>query len=203
MKEACRFCINQLILFAGLLWPTTALAHAPIEGLGKFYGHFLHPVLVPEYALLVLAIALLLGQNGQQAARAGLAAMAMGLGIGLVLLWQRPDLGTGQSPILVGAMTAGAALSLDRRLHWGIPAGLALASGVVLGLDPEIAGLVGRDAVLAASGLVCGAVFYPTIIAGSTTENPAPWLRVGRRIVGAWITAAALLVLALAARSPG
>lgn len=203
MKEACRFCINQLIVFAGLLWPTTAFAHAPIEGLGKFYGHFLHPILVPEYALLVLAIALLLGQNGQQAARAGLAAMAMGLGIGLALLWQRPDLGTGQSPILMGAMTAGAALSLDRRLHWGIPAGLALASGVVLGLDPEIAGLAGRDAVLAASGLVCGAVFYTTIIAGPTSENPAPWLRVGRRIIGAWIAAAAFLVLALAARQPG
>lgn len=200
MTRADRLVILTLGSFASL-WPSVAEAHAPIEGLGTFYAYFLHPILVPEFALLVLGTALLLGQQGRSASRIGLIAMALGLVTGLLLMRLLLGPRAGQIPVLVAAIFAGTALCLDRQLPHSVPALLAFATGLLVALDPDIGTLERRDEALAMSGLVCGSLVLTVILAGHTTNRAFAWLRIARRIIGAWIVAAAALVLALAARA--
>ena len=175
-------------------------AHSPIEGLGTFYSYFLHPVLVPEFALLVLGVTLLLGQQGRDAARIGLAGLTLGLVAGLLLIGIWPTLATDQRLILLMAMIAGAALCADKHLPKVIPAILAFGCGLAVTLDPDLA-MRKRDALLAASGLVIGTLFFATIVTGYSIGSEPSWLQIARRVIGSWIVAAAMLVLALALKA--
>jgi hypothetical protein len=168
--------------------------------LGTFYSYFLHPVLVPEFALLVLGVSLLLGQQGRDAARIGLPGLTLGLVAGLLLIGIWPTLATDQRLILLMAMIAGAALCADIHLPKVIPAILAFSCGLAVTLDPDLATRK-RDALLAASGLVMGTLFFATIVTGYSIGSEPSWLQIARRVIGSWIVAAAMLVLALALKA--
>lgn len=200
-KYCLALCLRVLPLLV-LVWPSAAYAHAPIEGLGTFYGYFLHPLLVPETALLVIASALLSGQQGREAARAGLGGVFLGLASGFVVIGVWP--GTSNDPrfVLMAAALAGTLLSLNRSsLPIAIPVLLGLACGAVVTLDPELAFLEGRDAWLARAGLAAGLLIFTAVVSGLSAEGRNPALLIGRRIVGAWVVAAAILVLALSLKS--
>lgn len=190
-----RRAVAGAIILSGL-GSTAASAHSPIEGLGTFYSYFFHPVLVPEFALLVLGVSLLLGQQGRDTARYGLVALALGLVTGLLLIGVWPTLATGQGVILAMAMIAGAALCTEKSLPRVIPAVLGFGCGLAVTLDPDLATLK-RDALLAASGLVVGTLFIAVIVTGYSLRSDASWFKIGRRVLGSWIVAAAMLVLAL------
>jgi Protein of unknown function (DUF3604) len=58
-----------------------AEAHSPIQGIGTFYSYLLDPFVVPPHAILLTALALLLGQQGR----------ARALGLSRWLWVSRPD----------------------------------------------------------------------------------------------------------------
>jgi hypothetical protein len=99
------------------------------------------------------------------------------------------------------AMIAGAALCADKSLPKVMPAILAFGCGLAVTLDPDLATRK-RDALLAASGLVMGTLFFTTIVTGYSMGTEPPWLQIARRVIGSWIVAAAMLVLALALMAP-
>ena len=190
-------CWPILSLCALCLGASDALAHSPIKGLGTFYSHFLDPLVAPAHALLLVAAALMLGLQGRAAARAGLIALIAGFAIGLALTAAGLRMGVAEQAILAAAVVIGAAISLDRRMPTLLAVMAATVAGLLIGLDSEIDGASARERWLVLAGLASGIVFFATVIAGMTVLQKQPVVRIGLRVVGSWIVAAAVMTLAL------
>jgi hypothetical protein len=188
---------RALLVLALALRPTFAEAHSPIQGLGTFYNYFLHPFVVPVHAMLLIASALMLGQQGRASARMGLPALALGFLCGeLASRWLTPD-GAPLIALLVGSLVVGGAVVLDRKLPIALSALMGALVGVAIGLDSGTDALTFRESVMAFAGLSAGVVYLALVITGLTVGAARGWQRVGVRIVGSWIVTAAILVLAL------
>lgn len=180
---------------------TPVLAHSPIEGIGQFYGGLLHPVLVLPHALCLLAFALLVGQCGVRAMRAGYPPFLAALAIGLVLAGFSIPLGIASEFVLL-ALTAVCGLLVA--LQWSPPllafTLLGAVIGLVIGADSGVEGLSRQQTFAALLGCWLGAVIALIVIAGLTELFTRPWQRVLVRVLGSWGSASAILVLALSLR---
>lgn len=192
-----------IVLLALAAVSSPALAHSPIEGIGKFYGGLLHPLLVPSHALALLVFALLVGQNGVRAMRLAYPPFLGCLAVGLVAAGFSLVPGIDSQSVLLGT---GAACGLLVALHrapprWLLPA-LGTLLGLVIGLDSGVdgEGYSRQEAFAALLGCWIGAAIGLIVIAGVTEMLRRPWQRVAVRVLGSWGTASAVLVLALALR---
>jgi hypothetical protein len=160
-----------------------------------FASGFLQPLLMPVHALALLALGLLLGQQGR--ARGPLMAFAAALTAGLAAI----ALAVGPTPagnvVLLAAALVGILVSLAMPLPMLSCAGFAAATGAALGLDspPQAISLTAATATLIGSGLGAGCAI--TIVTLTVRSLQRGWQRIGVRIVGSWIAASAILVLAL------
>lgn len=185
-----------LALFAWV--PQQALAHSPIEGIGKFYGGLLHPLLVPPHALALLVFALLIGQRGVRAMQLAYPPFVATLAVGLVLAGFTIPLGI---PTETWLLVVAAACGLLVALQWSPPLWLFSALGALLGLvigaDSGVEGYNRQETFAALLGCWLGAVIGLIVVAGVVELLRRPWQRVAARVVGSWGAASALLVLAL------
>ena len=181
-----------LLLF---LQPQAAHAHLVNSGFGSFYDGMLHLLMTPEDLLLVLALGLLAGQAGRQAARPLLLLLpACWLLCGWLgmLAGGIPEL-----PILTtlsfGCM--GLLVVLDRRPpHWlllGLACLAASLHGYINGAAIRQAGMDGLTITGAAVLVLLLATILPALVVSARQE----WMRIGVRVAGSWISAAALLML--------
>jgi hydrogenase/urease accessory protein HupE len=174
-----------------------ALAHSPIKGLNNFYNGLLHPVFVPAHLLLLIALGLFLGQQGPKENQPALAAFLLATVAGLTGAWFSIGV-QAEALILVGAAAAGLLIATSPRVGlWGCVLIAALA-GFLLGMDSAQASLSGRDKLVALFGSGIAIYFltlYPMAMADHF--NTRAWHRIGVRVVGSWIAASAMLVLAL------
>lgn len=172
------------------------LAHAPIVGVEGFYGGLLHPLLVPAHAMATLALGLLIGQRAG-AVRAALSAVfAFGLVAGLVAI----AFGTAETAagdVALGAAGLSGLLVALARPHPVIVGGLAAATGLAIGLDspPEVISVRIATVMLIGTGL--GGVILLALIVEAVRALRRDWHRIAMRVVGSWIAASAILVLAL------
>jgi hypothetical protein len=178
--------------------PSLAEAHSPIKGLGTFYGHLLHPLVVPAHALLLVAAALMLGQQGRSGARIGLVVLGLAFAGGLMAAKAGLVDGVREPILLLGAFVIGCAVSFGARMPTSLLASAAAGAGVAIGLDSATNTLFQREAILAFAGVTTGVLYLAILIIGSTVGLTAHWHRIGVRIAGSWIVAASVLVLALA-----
>jgi urease accessory protein len=151
----------------------------------------LHPLTVPAHLLALIALGLLIG------GRLPAAAFALGLFGGLVAI----ALGTGETPaldiLLAITALAGILVALAQPLPVTVTVGIAAVAGAALGLDspPEAISIVVATATLIGTGIsACLTVILIAIVAGRLKRD---WQRIGVRIIGSWIAATAILVLAL------
>ena len=158
-------------------------------------GGLLSPLLTPTHALALLALGLLIGQ--ERASAPSIAAFIAGLTAGLVAIaWAVGE--TWAPDILLAAAAVSAGLiALAQPLPRIVPAGLAAVIGVALGLDspPEVISVGAATAMLIGTGI--GAGLAVALIAAGGQHLTRWWQRLGLRIVGSWIVASAILVLAL------
>jgi urease accessory protein len=187
--------VRALAALAFTIAAGPALAHPPVPGVGGFLGGLLHPMFVPAHTLAVLAIGLLIGQQAwsRTAALAYIAAVAIGLAVltfGFV-----PRLMT--ELLLVLTVACGALVALARPLPEAAGCVLAGATAFVLALDspPEVI------SVREANFMLIGTGFGATLLMIAAVEVAArlrgDWQRIGARIIGSWVAAAAILVLAV------
>lgn len=160
-----------------------------------FFGGLLHPLLVPAHVMAMLALALLIGQQNWDRAAAVVYVAAVLAGLGAIALAYVPR--WAEEGLLGSATLAGLLVALARPLPGPAVASLAGALGLALGLDspPEVISL--RDANLALLGTALGAVIVPGALATVTPRLAGSWPRIGVRILGSWIAASGILVLAL------
>jgi len=183
------------------LLPQVAHAHTPIEGMGDFYSGMLHPWVVPPHILTILATGFLLGQRGQRCIEAGLAAFVASILLGLAAA----GYGVGGPPevvLLSLAALLGVTVAALPTLPRTLCVVLAATTGLLVGADsaPDAPSL--RATLFGLGGTGLGATLAIIYAAGLVEFLKQPWQRIGVRVVGSWIAASAILVLALALAGP-
>lgn len=188
-----RFILACLVLVVS----ETAWAHSPIQGIGNFYNGLLHPILVPAHLLLLIAVGLLLGQQGPKRVELALGGFATAIVVGLVMAWFSIGIGL---ETLVLALSAAVgllvAISPQMALPWCVV--IALLAGLFLGIDSAQEELSGKDKLVTLFGSGV-AIYFLTLYPLALAEyfNKKAWQKIGTRIMGSWIAASSLLVLAL------
>jgi hydrogenase/urease accessory protein HupE len=182
---------------------TVAPAHAHLveTGFGAFYDGIAHVIVTPADLLVVVALALLAGQQGTRAARRAVFALPVAWLIGGLVGARWPfatalPLLTTLSFALVGALVA-----LNARVRDAGVVAFVIIAGVPHGLVNG-ATMVPADAgALALGGAICAIFFLTATLSAEVTALPAGWPRIVVRVAGSWIAATGLLMLGWLARS--
>lgn len=173
-----------------------AWSHAPMQGIGEFYGGILHPLVVPAHVLALMMLGLLAGQRGMAAVRRTYLGFLPALVAGLALSGTR--FGGGQEPLLL-LFSALAGLLVVVQWRWPIsvflPAGAAVA--LLLGLDSAPEGLALGPYVATLTGTALGAFACLLLVADLSERASMGWQRIGLRVLGSWGAASATLVYAM------
>jgi urease accessory protein len=186
-----------------------AAAHSPIEGIGIFYSGALHPLVTPPHLIALLALGLLLGQAGQRATGdddaplAALAAPLAALGVALVAGVLRAGLHPAEEPdtdrvLLALAAATGLAVAAAWRAPLGVRLVVALAAGLATGIASAPSGVSDAERWTSLAGTTAAALMLAAYVAVMVAmARRPPWLAIAVRVLGSWMAAAALLVLAL------
>ena len=187
---------------AGCHRGTEAWAHGAIKGLGDFGGGFFHPLVEPVHLIALISLALMCGQRGVVASQRALLALSAGVAVGL-LAAAGGHATDAEVPLLVAALLVGLGVMAERPWPIALASGLAGAIGLGIGLGTAPEGL--KDTAFAASlaGTWLGASLCTLSASTFLGEARAPWMRVLIRVAGSWVSACALLVLALHASGRG
>lgn len=154
-------------------------------------------VLVPTHMLALVALGLLAGQNAAHLPPMTLVALAFGLFAGSCLIASA----VADTPAALTLLALSACCGLAVAAGWAAPApvrhGLALTTGIALALNspPQAIAIPPAIAAQAVTGLA--ALAAVALIARIVSRAARPWQRVGVRIAGSWVTASAILALAL------
>lgn len=183
--------------------PGLVYAHSPIPNIGFFYSGVLHPLRVAEQLMALLALAALIGQTGLIVSRLGLIGLLVGLVIGLPLLIYGTPMTARLSELVLLSMAActgivvASAVKLPARLLqvWSIVIATAVMTGSLQEGVPE------NRFALATFGVFFGTVTFVVIVASWIDLLKQAPARIGVRVLGSWIAAAALMVLALSMRA--
>lgn len=187
-----------LCLLAGS--SSLACAHSPIAGVGHFYGGMLHPILVPAHVLAIFAVGLWLGQRWPADGLlllALLGAVPIGMVVGRFNVWQQ-----GELAILALASAVALLVAVARNLPAPFPVAIAVAFGLLIGLDSLPDGLSGRPLWLSLAGTWVAVLLGLAGMVAISEIATRPWMRIGVRVFASWMCAAAVLVLALSAFGP-
>ncbi len=165
-----------------------------------FWQGLLHPLLMPSHLILLIALGLLAAQQGAAHVKTLLPVFIVAIicGVGLTLV-THPRINF-DSWLLVSALLTGLLVVLRLKLPVWPLAVLALVAALLIGLDsaaPRIPGMRGMKVQALLGGTALSAVLVVL-----TVSVPGLLLRrvlegIPLRVLGAWITAGAALVLAL------
>jgi hydrogenase/urease accessory protein HupE len=173
-----------------------AYAHAPIPGVSGSAGGLLHPILVPSHGLSLLALGLYLGQ--QRGHRVALAIFASTLIAGLAAL----AFAVGETPAENVLLANTAVLGILLAGAWALPSPLgwlmAAIAGGALSLDSPPDATTLDEGNLMLLGTAVGACAGLAAVTLGTRLAKDTWNMLGVRVLGSWIAASAILVLALA-----
>lgn len=191
-------------LCGSLLLARDTLAHSPIPGIEGFYIGILHPLSTPSQLPALLALGVMLGLRLKWFTVSWLtfvAAMLVGIGLG-----QFGVMPGGEEPMLLLVAILTASLSA---LY---PAGFLTTFVILFGVCGMLIGVLSipdkgslRATIITLFGSFAGAnlaLLYMASGVGWLQERfTQPWLRIGLRIIAAWMAAIAILMLGMAWRS--
>jgi urease accessory protein len=167
-----------------------------MSGLSQAFAEgLLNPVVVPAHALALVALGLFIGrQVGRGVTLLIFAAALIG---GLIALTFAIEPTAARIVLLAAAAIVGvlvaAAWVLPRPVSWL----MAAIAGVALALDspPQALTIAQGNATLVGTALgAVAALLAVSVVAGCASR---PWQQLGVRILGSWIAASAILVLAV------
>lgn len=186
----------QLLLIAIWLIPANAVA----AGTNFFVQGLSHPMMVPAQLIVTFALGLLIGQQGWAQLRWALPTFAIALITGLMATRYLPTSSDSEIILLPLAAMTGLLVILKRQLPIIITLLLAIVAACVIGMDsavPMIPGLQERKiyASLAGSGLSVFGIILLISLMAMALRNVLQGIVL--RVLGAWATAGAALVLAL------
>lgn len=165
-----------------------------------FWQGCLHPLLVPAHLLVLLALGLLLGQQTPSTIRTSLVVYVAGLGGALLLTRVLPRMEQSELSLLVLALSLGLLVILKLRINLALIVTLSISTGILIGLDSRVSALPGLDAskiYLQLLGIAFSASLLLSLLALISFYLNKLLAGIAVRIIGAWVTAGSLMVLAL------
>jgi urease accessory protein len=154
-------------------------------------------VLAPTNLLALAALGLMAGQHARQLPRVTFALLAAGLLVGstlIALAFREPPAAVG---LLALAAIAGLIVAGARSFPPSLTHALAFLTGTALALNTPPQAIMTSIAVATQLGAAIAALAAFAVAAVVATKADQGWQRVALRIVGSWIAASAILVLAL------
>jgi urease accessory protein len=182
--------------FLLLLSPTALFAH-PMQGVGDFYAGMLHPLTAIEWALPMVALSFLAGQQGREVSLSVLAVFPAALAAGAIAGYLSPvtvptEIATVGLMALLGLLVAWAG-SIPLKVSVALAALVGFAVGFANGSDLTPATSVWRFI----PGLSLVGLMLITYGVGLIRWLKAPWTKIGIRVLGSWIAAVGILILGL------
>lgn len=194
LRSAARAAAGTAAAVAAALLPAApARAHLVDTGFGPFYDGIAHLFATPADLLVVLALALLAGRAGAQAARRALLAVPLAWIAG-GLAGARSALDPASAwPTTLTFGLAGLAVALDARPRPLVVALLAAVAAFVHGAMNGAAMAAGAGALRQLAGAATAVFVLLAIVAAEASTVQAGWSRTAVRALGSWIAAAAVL----------
>jgi urease accessory protein len=165
--------------------------------LQAFVDGFVNPLTTPAHLLTLLALGLLLGWQPQRFVVLLIFALALAAGfLAIVLAIETTPARTVLLAVAaaLGAMVAAA--WAPKLLAWLF----AAIAGAALALDSPPQAVTITEAYATLAGTAVGACAMLVLVAAIAGHVKADWQRLGIRILGSWIAASAILVLAVQLR---
>jgi len=194
---------SRLMLLALLFvaFPVTAHAHSPVKGMGDFINGLLHPLTTPAHLLIVLGLGLLAGRRSPMNLKT-LMLVFMPLSAVALLFTTAGWIQSVYPPVLIClALCCGALLALDKTPSLLLMSVLFGVGAVAIGLDSRVESgtATGVFKMLLGTWLSL-AVLVADIAIYVSLGRQANWLKVALRVLGSWIVAISLLMLAFSLR---
>ena len=189
----------RLSLFVFLLIaPETVLAHSPIKGIGDFFNGILHPLLVPAQVLAIFSLGLWYGQNQPTENKMSVIFYLIALIFGLVATRFLSADNDVSIILLLGATIVGLLIISNYKLAKDAYRMVGLLFGFILGLDSAQNGLNLKATLLTLFGSGVG-IYFLLLYAMALSESfsKKTWQNIAVRVLSSWISASALMVLAL------
>ena len=169
-----------------------------MSGLAQAFAEgFLNPLLTPAHVLTLLALALCVGQQKRRGAT--LLVFALALAVGFLAIVLAVETTPARMVLLADAAALGVMAAVawpPKPLVWL----LAATAGAVLALDSPPQAVMIAEAYATLAGTAIGACAMLVVVATIAGHANADWQRIGVRILGSWIAASAMLVLAVQLR---
>ena len=191
MSAAVRLAVVLSLLIA----PDAARAHPAFAGADGFAGGLLHPFFVPAHAMAIIVTGLLIARQTRRW-RLRLAFVA-GLTAGFVVIAGAYVPTLADVVLLVLTLVAGALVASAKPLPPLFVGAIVLVIGGVIALDSPPEAMIVRTAIETQLGTFCGAAIFLYAVSETASRLRHHWQLVGARILGSWIAASAILVLAL------
>lgn len=182
------------------VWPGSTDAHTIIPGVTGFQGGLLHPLIVPTHVMNIIVLGLLIGQRPEGERYALLATFAAGLIGAIVLVTLAFATDRAQTILLGSAIAGGITLASRAALPILLLALHAAIAAFALQLNSVPSSISNSETLLTLSGSAVAAFFEVAAICLLSARVTWRWLMVAIRVVGSWIAAIALLMLALTLR---
>jgi len=187
---------NLLLALIGLLLPVSAWA----AGTSFFMKGFYHPMMVPAHIIVLFSLGLLLGQQGWRAIRVVLPAYILVLIASLIMTRYQTAAWNAELVLLTLAAISGLLVVFKLSLGVWVPLLIAIVAAVVIGMDSTVPRIPGLQLAkihshLAGSGVFASGLLIIISLLALTLRNLLDGVIL--RILGAWSTAGAVLVVTL------
>jgi urease accessory protein len=162
-----------------------------------FVDGLLNPLTTPAHVLTLLALALLLARQPQRFT--GVLVFALALAGGFLAIVLAVETTPARTVLLAVAVALGVMVAAA----WApklLACLLAAIAGAALALDSPPQAVTITEAYATLGGTALGACAMLVVVAAIAAHANADWQRLGLRIVGSWIAASAILVLAVQLR---
>lgn len=193
----------RLTALLAVALPASAQAHTTLKGMNDFWNGAFHPLLTPAHALLLLGLGLWLGQQVPLRLGWPVRGFLVFAAVGLALTTAGFLPGVPSAVLAALALGVGALVALEKPLpvlaRSVVFAAAALAVGLDSGVETGGAVKVAMTLLGTWTALTVGLLnlaFY----ASMATETRRKWLHIGLRVVGSWIVAITVLILAFSLR---
>lgn len=183
------------------VFASNADAHLAIKGAGDFGNGAMHPLATPQHAMIVLGLALLLGMRVPLRLKLPMASLAVGSAIALGVT-SMASISPPELVLNLIAMLLGLSVAIGRTLSPAVLAGICTIAAAAVGLDSAVdpeSGMVVWKTLLGTWLGIAGVTGYLALAVSNGAEKH--WARTGMRVLGSWIFAIAILMLAFELRS--
>ena len=190
---------NWLIALIGLSLHVSAWAIGS-PSTSFFIKGLYHPMMVPAHLIALFALGLILGQQGWRICRIALPVFVLSLGAALIMTRYESAAWNAELILLPLAAITGTLVIFKWSLATLVPLVITIIAAIIIGMDSSVPRIPGLQPAKIYAHLLGSGVFASTLLL--TIGGISLMLRhlldgVILRILGAWSTAGAILVVTL------